>query len=683
MSPRIPGMAIDPRTLRNDGSTPIQVRSGWTHWHVVGKPHFHTHYDCPVSIAEVEGTRNSDLSIEWKGLKPCSECELRDRGGPNFRSAIGGLAGNGETEDQDEHGGADDNKFVAGGGIRLTSVRIRNFRCIRDLKLDLGETTVLIGENNSGKTAVLKAIELGLSRPRGPGNRVFDEYDYRLPDAKAAPERSDPIEIEFRFEEREDRRWSLGVAQRLNRSRIVAVGDSGFRRVTLRVTSSFGGEDEPGHALFVFLDADDAVMGGGPAQPGQTNALREVFPVESVAALRSVAAEFSGRGNYWRGFLSVGSLSDADRAAFEQGSEALNQALIDAHEPLSAVREHLERTGEVIDFGDRSAVSVDALPTRAFSALSRAEVSMASRGGAKIPLRRQGEGTQSLAVLLLFDAHLRSRMDKAAKLSEPLTLIEEPEAHLHPGAVRTLRDQMDRLPGQKILSTHSGDFLATVPATSVRRLAHRQGEVRAGRIAPNSLSGKARQFDSHVRRSHGRLLFSRCWLIVEGETEVVLFEGVAEALGVQLERAGVHCVECGPPDPEVLCSAANQLGIQWSAVFDDDQAGRGYRDKVKRHLDGAPLNHRVALPYASPELFLCEHGFGDSYENRMSDQKQQPTSPHGTRAYWREVIAALPRGYSKPEAAAEAVEAMIADPNRVPEELARIVRRAISLAETQ
>ena len=567
-------------------------------------------------------------------------------------------------------------------GLRLTSVRIRNFRCIRDLTLDLDETTVLIGENNSGKTAVLKAIELGLSRPRGPGARVFDEYDYRLPHGKASPETSDPIEIEFRFEEREDRRWPPAVAQRLNRSKIVSVDDAGLRRITLRVTSAYSGDDEPGYAVFEFLDADGGLMGGGPANPSQTNALREAFPVESVAALRSVRQEFSSRGEYWRGFLSVGSLSEEDRAKFEEGSEALNQALVDAHEPLSAVRSHLERAGEVIDFGGQSAVSVDALPTRAFSALSRAEVSMASRSGAKIPLRRQGEGTQSLAVLLLFDAHLRSRMDKAAKLSQPLTLIEEPEAHLHPGAVRTLQDQVDRLPGQKILSTHSGDFLATVPATSVRRLAHRESEIQAGRIEPGSLSGKERQFDSHIRRSHGRLLFSRCWLIVEGETEVVLFEGIAEALGMQLERVGVQCVECGPPDPEVLCGAAKQLGIEWFAIFDDDAAGQKFSGKVQTYLDGATASDRVVLPYESPELFLCEHGFGHLYEKRISSQKAAPTSLRGTTEYWREVIKALGK-YSKPEVVAEAVEEMTADPNHVPDALAEIVDKAIALARTE
>ena len=39
--------------------------------------------------------------------------------------------------------------------MRLTRVEIGNFRSIRHLVLDLGETTVFIGPNNAGKTAVI------------------------------------------------------------------------------------------------------------------------------------------------------------------------------------------------------------------------------------------------------------------------------------------------------------------------------------------------------------------------------------------------------------------------------------------------------------------------------------------------------------------------------------------------
>jgi len=42
----------------------------------------------------------------------------------------------------------------------LTSVRVRNFKRLRDVEIELGKSVVLIGPNNSGKTAALQALAL-------------------------------------------------------------------------------------------------------------------------------------------------------------------------------------------------------------------------------------------------------------------------------------------------------------------------------------------------------------------------------------------------------------------------------------------------------------------------------------------------------------------------------------------
>ena len=47
--------------------------------------------------------------------------------------------------------------------MRVTRIEIRNFRSIRHLALDLGATTVLIGPNGVGKTAILDALRLMLT----------------------------------------------------------------------------------------------------------------------------------------------------------------------------------------------------------------------------------------------------------------------------------------------------------------------------------------------------------------------------------------------------------------------------------------------------------------------------------------------------------------------------------------
>ena len=55
-------------------------------------------------------------------------------------------------------------------GLVLREIRIRNYRAIEDLWLPLGGMTVLVGENNAGKTSVLDAIGIALGRRGAPGD---------------------------------------------------------------------------------------------------------------------------------------------------------------------------------------------------------------------------------------------------------------------------------------------------------------------------------------------------------------------------------------------------------------------------------------------------------------------------------------------------------------------------------
>lgn len=47
--------------------------------------------------------------------------------------------------------------------MRISQVRIHNYRSIRDLSFDVTELTVLLGPNNHGKSNILRAIEFALS----------------------------------------------------------------------------------------------------------------------------------------------------------------------------------------------------------------------------------------------------------------------------------------------------------------------------------------------------------------------------------------------------------------------------------------------------------------------------------------------------------------------------------------
>jgi putative ATP-dependent endonuclease of OLD family len=90
----------------------------------------------------------------------------------------------------------------------IRRVRIQNFRSIRSLDLELGDATVFIGPNNAGKTAILEALRIALTRRWGQRGTGFTEYDVHLLDEHSDPKASDPVCIEIELQERAIGEWS-------------------------------------------------------------------------------------------------------------------------------------------------------------------------------------------------------------------------------------------------------------------------------------------------------------------------------------------------------------------------------------------------------------------------------------------------------------------------------------------
>src|SRR5688500_3441862 len=119
--------------------------------------------------------------------------------------------------------------------MKITSLRIQNFRSIKDLEIDLRDTTVFIGPNNSGKTAILDAIRIALTRKWGQRGTGFTEYDIHLPTAQADHRTSPGVEITIRCEEQNAGEWHEDVIQGLDEIKQLDPV-RGTNSVTLHVT---------------------------------------------------------------------------------------------------------------------------------------------------------------------------------------------------------------------------------------------------------------------------------------------------------------------------------------------------------------------------------------------------------------------------------------------------------------
>lgn len=567
----------------------------------------------------------------------------------------------------------------------LTKLDIRNYRGIKLLELDLDETTVLVGENNSGKTTVLHALRACLQMLRSGGRTApFDEFDLHFENASADPTSAPSIEITLTFEEDKPEQWSEVIEQQLGGdSGILALLPDDRYRIQLRTIASFSTVTQEIEHSFDFLDK----MGNPlPSKnKGRLSQLQQLRPLFYLSALRDAGKEFSRAAQFWSPFVKNSQIDSTTKEMIEKKLEDINAEIIEAHGTFKDVRAHLSKVQQLVALGETDVVSVDAVPARVFDMLNRTQVSIASATGARLPIVRHGEGTQSLSVLMLFDAFLKSELERrqGVKGTRPIVALEEPEAHLHPNAIRALWKVIRDIEGQKLVATHSGDLLSEVEITSIRRLYRVGDDVKVGQISPNLLRDRERQkFDFLVRRTRGELFFARCWLLGEGETEAILFAGAAEVLGIDLEQAGVRCVEYRQGDIAYFIDVANALGISWHCLTDGDQQGESDVNKAQDRLNGRPRSKHISemKGFAYIESYLATEGFVDIYEAIASPQKIKAnvTAKKGDPAYPSQVAECIP-DKGKPAAAHAIIHAM---KERGLESVPLILRNVLEMAIT-
>lgn len=561
--------------------------------------------------------------------------------------------------------------------MQLRRLEIENFRGITKLDLGIGDTTVLIGENNTGKTAVLDALRFALRNVKTRRGCAFEEYDFHLSTASAEPSSSPAISIRLTFKEDQPGTWDTQQTARLNRAKILQVDGAGCSLVILKVGARFDATSQD------FVQDWEFQTPQGVALTGLTDTSLAILHSEVsyfyLSALRDAGKQFDAKGPFWRPFLKESQLTPEKRAEIESKLSDVNNLIISSHTSFSQVVSRLKAVREVVSVanGGDDIVSIDAVPGRLFDMLAKASVSINTTTGAKIPVGRHGEGTQSLAVLTLFNAYLQ-----AWNKGDPIVALEEPEAHLHPSAVRALWQLIEKIPGQKIISTHSGDLLSEVPPKAVVRLARVSGAIGTWPVAAVKLSdSQTRQFNFHIRHARGELLFAKAWLLGEGESEVTLLPEIARLLGFNLERVGVRCVPFRQADVGLYLAVADGLGIPWVTLTDNDQQGQSTIQKVRAALNGRSEKRMLHLmPEADLEQHLCVNGFGDLYENLLTDQTRlQVTVPKNDPAYWGQVTKAVSKHKVD---AIQAVVRELRNGRRVPRLLKKAVITAANLAKS-
>lgn len=557
----------------------------------------------------------------------------------------------------------------------LKQIDISGFRGIQQLSLRLDQTTVLIGENNTGKSTILEAIQLALDSTATHYNIKFTEYDHYLSKNAKQAANGDMFKIILHFVGQFDDEWP-DVAVR-SMGDIIQYGDSNHQSVILCVQSIYDASTNETKPEWSFLGSDMKKI--HTSTSAHKKLLQTLVPVFPLKTIRDAKEEFRYDSPLWGSFVRSTTMSSDTRHRLESEINTLNQNIINAHGSFNVVKKHIEEISKLVMLANSDIVTIEALTGNVHDILSRTKMYLTSVTGANIPIEKHGEGTRSLAIICLFIAFLNSNLHKEySDAATHILTFEEPEAHLHPSAAHSVMGLFDNLIGQNIIATHSGDLVSNVKLSSLRRLARRNGKILIHQIDPTKFTPKDLcTMEHHIKTTRGNILFARCWLLVEGKTDRMVFEQCADVCGIHLAQHGIYCIEYAHiSSPQILIRFAKQLGIEWFVVADGDENGISYVEKAEKELDDKDTESHIYKLDNTLDVMLCLEGYGHHYGGASTKSPDHKTDKDAD--YWKTVISKK----NKTSATMSAIDEICdAGKKCVPKQIRHIIEKSVQLAK--
>lgn len=422
--------------------------------------------------------------------------------------------------------------------MRVSNLKIDNFRGVRSGFIRFGKHPVLVGDNNAGKTTLIEAMTLLLGRDRLV--RELTEHDFY----GSRPKPVDRIKLvatvtDFPNDDPErSSQWfrdGRAVVKWVDEATgaVHPLRDNQAWKLCcqIAVQARFDDESLAVEMLRYFHDHEEPVdpfsEDSPPLVPGT---LIQELGFYLVRASRTWDKVFSwGNELFKRAVLATAAQPAAALLAERDRLRAPDQP-IDADPGIEPLIQNLNKE-LALSFPNAPKVQLRLTGTDSRAVMEAVTAHFAAADGFSIPAARQGSGLVSMQGLLLLLELGRAR---AAAGGEFVMALEEPEVHLPPSAQQRLVQRVQALSTQTFITTHSPLVASMADPTSVLILKRRDGDLSAEPFLEVPLPATApnwqRKFFQHSRVDVLSALMQPSILIPEGRADFQLLRCILRPL---------------------------------------------------------------------------------------------------------------------------------------------------------
>lgn len=501
--------------------------------------------------------------------------------------------------------------------IKINRVRAKNFRCLKSIETTLGDITLLIGANNSGKTSFFRALTVALNSDRKfiSKDDLFIDRDGKYP--------TDPrIIVDIEIVPVDNGTFSIDWAQIFG-GEDIQFDSANNEFFAYRTIVDFSAKQtEAQIKRYVIKDWDS----GNVDENQEVTANISKIPLFFIDAQRDLQEDLKYAQSYFGRLASQIEYDDDQKKELEQSLNDLNIESVNKSPVLTHLKTSLEELNKTVQTKG-SGVEITPFPKKLRDLHKGLKVNFQDGGSETFSLEYHGMGTRSWASLLGYKAFvnwMKIKSDKENDLLHPILALEEPEAHLHPNAQRQVYSQLKGITGQKIISTHSPYITPLVGLNDLRVFYKEEDSSHVADLHNLVSSFSPREIynlEVQIVRDRGELLFARLVILFEGATEAGALPVFAKShWGIEAFEKGICFVSSNSDSYKIYVDLLEALKIPWVILSDYDNI------EVQRKINniGTSLgvanitsDNRFILLNASIEKYLLDQGFRKHIEEAL------------------------------------------------------------------